>query len=202
MKKIGILSVICLLAVAMLGCGKKVSVEETTIIFDKDGSVIQAVVDDLDESLYDKKEVESYVKEAVKEYTATAGDKAVTLDSFKVKDNVVKMQLSFASVKDLAAFDNIAAFSGTVSEAMIAGYNFNTVFTAFVEGSGETVNYESADATHNVLGNVIVISENTCVQVPGTVTYVSAYGCEVVYKDTVRVNMNEATDSVVYIIYE
>ncbi len=206
MKKTGLFLAVVMLAASLAGCGNTLDVDETTLVVNEDLTITQAIVEEFDEEVYDSGDLETYINNAVDESVAKYGEEAVVLDSYKIKDGTAKVQMTFDNWETYMSFEGMEFFAGSVSEAVLAGYDFDDYFTSVTDGAAATTEASgdtaSADATHNVLANVVVVSESLTVQVPGTITYISAQGAEVVSSDTVRVDMDAAAGSIVYILYE
>ena len=96
-------------------------------------------------------------------------------------------------------------FSGTVPQALAAGFTFDTDFTKIKDGkaAGSVENTEVVDTDYKV----VVLSEKVEVKVDGSVQYMSSDYTSLKGKDTVTVQVpEEAGDgeelSLVYIVYK
>ena len=102
-------------------------------------------------------------------------------------------------------FNEVKLFTGTVPQALAAGFDFNAKFTKVEDGeaAGSIENTEVVDTDYKV----VVLSEKVDVKVDGTIKYMSSDYTSVKAKDTVSIQIpEEAGDgeelSLVYIVYK
>lgn len=203
---------ICLLAVGILltgllsACGKRLVVEDNTVYVQKKGKVTGATLESFDKEYYDEKELRSYVDERVEKYLADNDSKSIKVDNFTIEDNVAKLNIIYTSYVDYAKFNGVEIFSGTIPQALAAGYDFKAEFAAVENGEkGDRITAE--EVTENADYKVVVISEKVNVKVDGTIAFVSSENTRIVAKDTVEIKLPEdAIDgeeqTLTYVIYK
>ena len=151
---------------------------------------------------YDENELEQYVKDSIKEYEDNDGAGTVKLKNLSVKDGVAKLGMHYSDSTAYSAFVGDTVFTGTVVQAIAAGYDFNTDFVAVTDGAaGDAA--DSKDVMKNDDYHVIVLSKGVDVTVDGTLQYVSS-GVTVKDKNTATVDEIPAgeTAEARYIIYK
>lgn len=173
---------VCMLA----GCGG-FSPDETGVSVAKNGAVKSVAIENLDKDYYKEDELKNMIDSSVSEYNQ--GGEKVKMDGFEVKDKKATLTLEFTSSADYAAFNNVTFFTGTVSEAKSAGYDFNEEFLAVEKGKAKS----AADTgTVELSGNykVVILEEPMLVEVPGNIVYVSN-NIEVTGKKEARMKAQE-----------
>lgn len=206
MKKIISISVICLMIAGLFSaCGDSLVADRDTVYVQKKGKVICAAVSDFDKEYYDEQELQKYVEERVQAYQQEHGKKSVEIDSFAVEDGVAKLYMKYKDCENYQDFNEVTLFSGTVPQALAAGYTFNTAFTEIQDGkaSGNVENTTVMDTDYKV----VILSEKVDVKVDGTVQYMSTDYTTLKSKDTVSIDVpEEAKDgsemSLVYVVYK
>lgn len=181
------------------------------------GSVIYEEIADMDDGGIDPDELKSYIRDQISEYNENTGSKAVRLKRFAVSDGRVYVRTSYESLDVYSDFTGYDAFSGTVSEAVKAGYDFSGYFTSDSKESGlykftddAPEGYVSGDA--RILGtdgsssvddsdgslvndNVVIIDGTYCqIRVPGTLTGVSTEDTQKVDDSTISVEQDDTGD--------
>ncbi|MGN0131394.1 MAG: hypothetical protein ACI4AA_03015 [Lachnospiraceae bacterium] len=195
MKKRRLLLAAVGLAVLLGGCALNKQVDTTTIIVDKDGTVVEAIVEDFDKDYYRADELEQMVTEEISAYNTTAGGEKAKLDSLEQEEDskIIRLNIEYASASDYMQMNEKELFCGTVSDAYQAGYSFVSMVDQ------KTGNVVSEADILEMGDKKIVISEETLdIRVPGKITYAS---------DGVAVTDKTATlpdngEKLSYIIYE
>lgn len=168
-----LLAASCLLT-GCSGLGNSFSPEVSGVSISKKGTVTEVIREIFDESVYSKTELEEQLTSEVEAYNASAGDECVKQKSLKVKDGVAQLRLSYASVKDYAAFNDVKFYTGDVTGAVQQGYMFEGVFRAVTGGSVDTSNVVWGSAIINSSKDSVVVFEGPLlVEVPGEILYVS-----------------------------
>lgn len=192
MKRLMALCLIMLLCIGVLsGCGDSYDAEQNTVFILKDGKVITTDVETFDETEYDQAGLETYINEHISGYIAEHGEDAVKLEELKVEEGIAKMTISYAAAKDYSEFNGIELFTGSMAEALAAGYSFDSKFVEVKDGvAGEEV------ATTVFKGNddykVVVIKANTRVEVKGKIAYVSSENVVLDGKNAVVIKPNSS----------
>lgn len=206
MKKIISISLVCLMIAGLFSaCGDSLVADHDTVYVQKKGKVICAAISDFDKEYYSELELESYVQERVLEYQQEHGKKSVEIDSFEVEDGVAKLYMKYKDCESYQDFNEVTLFSGTVPQALAAGFTFNTGFTQIQNGeaAGSVDNTTVMDSDYKV----VILSEKIDVKVDGTVQYMSSDYTTLKSKDTVSIAVpEEAGDgsemSLVYVVYK
>lgn len=186
MKKVGALVLALILCVGCLsGCGTNYSTEESTVFVLKKGNIISTDVESFDTSVYSEASLKSYVEQAVTEYNASHGKDAVILKELTCLNGVATLILEYATAEDYAGFNGIDLYTGSVAEALAAGYGFNTNFAAIEKDSISECS--ASDFMNGEKYKVAIIKANTNLNVPGNICYVSADNVEIVDKKTVAI---------------
>lgn len=206
MKKIISISLVCLMIAGLFSaCGDSLEADRDTVYVQKKGKVICAAVSDFDKEYYDAQELEKYVEERVSAYQQEHGKNSVVIDSFAVENGVAKLYMKYKDCENYQNFNEVTLFSGTVSQALAAGYTFNAPFTQIEDGkaAGNVENTTVMDTDYKV----VILSEKVDVKVDGTVQYMSTDYTTLKSKDTVSIAVPEEEGdgsemSLVYIVYK
>ncbi len=206
MRRIISISLVCLLMTGLFSaCGKSLEADRDTVYIQKRGAIISAAIADFDKDYYDEEELKAFAEERVQEYQEEHGKNSVTIDKFSVEEGTAKLYMKYAGYEDYQEFNEVTLFSGTVPQALAAGFTFDTDFTKIKDGkaAGSVENTEVVDTDYKV----VVLSEKVEVKVDGSVQYMSSDYTSLKGKDTVTVQVpEEAGDgeelSLVYIVYK
>ncbi len=206
MRRIISISLVCLLMTGLFSaCGKSLEADRDTVYIQKKGSIIGAAIADFDKDYYDEEELKAFAEERVQEHQEEHGKNSVTIDKFSVEEGTAKLYMKYAGYEDYQEFNEVTLFSGTVPQALAAGFTFDTDFTKIKDGkaAGSVENTEVVDTDYKV----VVLSEKVEVKVDGSVQYMSSDYTSLKGKDTVTVQVpEEAGDgeelSLVYIVYK
>lgn len=196
--KRGFLAAVLIAAGCMLtGCGG-FSPEISGISISKDGTVTECAIENFEESYYDKDELESEISAAVQTYNDEAGTKAVKKKSFRVKDGIATLNMTYASAEDYASFNDVDLYVGDILGAVQAGYAFSG---QFYEVSGSKIKEDAPVWGSQIMTgtnyNTVAVREALLIEVPGTIKYVSG---NVKVKDKHTAVIEEAEEA--YVLYE
>lgn len=206
MKKIISIGLVCVLLTGLLtACGKKLDVDRNTVYVKKNGSITGVSIEDFKEDNYSEEELKEFIDEKVEAFQKEHDKKSVKVSDFSVEEGVAKLYTEYAGYEEYEKLVNVTLFSGTVPQALAAGYEFDTEFTAVKDGkaSGKA---KSEDITGSE-SKVVILSEKIDVKVDGTVTHISSDYTAMKAKDTVSIQIPEEAEdgaelALVYIIYE
>jgi len=120
------------------GCGK-VSYDTNTLVFNKDGSIEEYLVENFDESVYSIDELRKETEDYAASYNKSA--ELISFSEMKVTDGVLRCSVKYADDDAYYDFNNTAIYYGTVEKALKAGFNLKNVVKA-VDG-GKDVNLSS-----------------------------------------------------------
>ena len=183
MKKYSAICLVIALCVTMLaGCGTSYSAEESTVFVQKHGKIVSTDVEDFDENTYDKDGLEKYVNETIDKYTSENGKNTVKLKELSVKDNSAVLTLEYKDAKAYSGFNGEELFTGTIAEALAAGYRFDTEFAS--GKAGEAV--DSSEFLDDDL-KVVIVKANLDVNVKGKICYLSTQNTSLKDKSTVSI---------------
>lgn len=161
--QIGLLG--ALAVVLLTGCGAEFSADKDTVYVQKKGTVKGANVAAFDKDYYEETELSDFITDTVDTYVAKAGEGTVSIQEFAVEDGVAHVYLDYAGAADYAEFNGVEFYAGTVLDAKADGYEIPDAFTAVTDA--ET----TWDAQEN---KIVIIGQQTQVQVDGTILFVSA----------------------------
>ena len=197
----------CCIGMSMLlgACGAKLDVQENTIALQRNGKILEAAVESFDQSYYDQEELDTYVQNAVDDYTAEHGKKSVSVTDSKVEEKKAYLTLQYESAETFSDFTGIECFSGSIVEAQSAGYDFDLDFYPVTDGKTDTKAVKGSTLLDDDDLKVLIVKENSDLIVPGKIAYVSTEGTEVTSEKQVNVTQKEQdTDEavLVYVLYK
>lgn len=205
-KGMSLFLVMILSMMLLTACGGALTVDNNTVYVQKKGKITGATVENFDKDYYDAEELEAYVNERVASYTSEHGEKSVKVDQFSVEEGVAKLNIKYAGYEDYARFNEVEIFSGTVPQAMAAGYDFSGTFLKAEDGrlSGSA---DKEEVTADDDYKVVILNEKVDVKVDGTILYASADYTSLAAKDTVSIVLPEESQdgeelALTYIIYK
>ena len=197
----------CCIGMSMLlgACGAKLDVQENTIALQRNGKILEAAVESFDQSYYDQEELDTYVQNAVDDYTAEHGKKSVSVTDSKVEEKKAYLTLQYENAETFSDFTGIECFSGSIVEAQSAGYDFDLDFYPVADGKADTKAVKGSALLDDDDLKVLIVKENSDLIVPGKIAYVSTEGTEVTSEKQVNVTQKEQdTDEavLVYVLYK
>jgi hypothetical protein len=180
----------------LTGCGDSYEATESTVFVEKDGAVLSTDIEPFDSASYDENGLQSYVEDAISEYTGEHGADSVRLKELFFADGMATLTIEYATVKDYTDFNGIELFSGSIAEALAAGYSFDGEYYEFQDGKQSLCD---ASAFLDEDGyKVVVIKANTNVHVNGTVKYTSTTNVALLDSSTVAISGEAvSTDDVI-----
>ena len=151
--------------------GDKYEADTNTLYLLENGKVVSVGVETFDENVYDKEELKAYIQETIDDYNMGNGEKVVKQKSLKVKDGTATLVLEYANAEVFETFEGVEIFTGTMSEAIEAGYTFTE---RYADVTGDKAKEAlGSDFSKDMDYKVAVVKANTTVQVDGTICYVS-----------------------------
>jgi len=156
------------LMLLMGGCafGNK-AVSENTIIVDKDGIISGIIVEEFQDEDYEQEELEQLIEEKIA--TFNQGGEQIKLEKFEVSEGKTYVHLSYQTAQDYKEFNNEDLFSGSVSDAGSAGYEFVDVKSVKEGESG----LDAGSVSQKSGMKILIFEEPVAVRVAGTIAYVS-----------------------------
>lgn len=197
----------CCIGMSMLlgACGAKLDVQENTIALQRNGKILEAAVESFDQSYYDQEELNTYVQNAVDDYTAEHGKKSVSVTDSKVEEKKAYLTLQYENAETFSDFTGIECFNGSIVEAQSAGYDFDLDFYPVTDGKADTKTVKGSTLLDDDDLKVLIVKENSDLIVPGKIAYVSTEGTKVASEKQVNVTQKEQdTDEavLVYVLYK
>lgn len=185
----GVLVLAVIIGVFFLnGCNSYAS-DVNTIYLLKDGTVVSNTIESFDESLYSKDALKTYIKESIDTYNSK-NEAAVKQKSLKVKDAAAVLLMEYASADVFEDFEGTEFFTGTIAEALEAGYTFEGNFVKVTEGKPVSC---TAEDFLNGDYQVVILKSNVTVSLEDAdICYVSSENTESA-KDGVVVIKNGAS---------
>lgn len=196
----------CCIGMCMLmaACGTKLDVQENTIALQRNGKILEAAVETFDQSYYKVDELNSYIQNAVDDYTAEHGKKSVSVTESKVEEKKAYLTLQYENAETFQDFSGIECFSGSIVEAQSAGYDFEQDFYPVTDGKADKKTVRGSSLLEDDDLKVLIVKENSDLIVPGKIAYVSTEGTEVTSEKQVNVTQKQQdTDEsvLVYVLY-
>lgn len=196
----------CCIGMCMLmaACGTKLDVQENTIALQRNGKILEAAVETFDQSYYKEDELNSYIQNAVDDYTAEHGKKSVSVTESKVEEKKAYLTLQYENAETFQDFSGIECFSGSIVEAQSAGYDFEQDFYPVTDGKVDKKTVRGSSLLEDDDLKVLIVKENSDLIVPGKIAYVSTEGTEVTSEKQVNVTQKQQdTDEsvLVYVLY-
>lgn len=182
-----------LMLILMTGCSQTFDAETNTVYVKKDGTVMQAIVEEFGESNYDQNELEELIKQDISTYNN--GTELIKVEKYKVKDNTAKLITSYKKASDYETFNDVQFFAGTISEAKAKGYEFDDKFTSIDDNN--TVGSETIKSLSQY--KVIIFEENVRIKTDNKISYMSSNTKLIDAKTAV---LNDDAEGLGYIIYE
>ena len=195
---------VALSCMLMAACGTKLDVQENTIALQRNGKILEAAVETFDQSYYKEDELNSYIQNAVDDYTAEHGKKSVSVTESKVEEKKAYLTLQYENAETFQDFSGIECFSGSIVEAQSAGYDFEQDFYPVTEGKADKKSVKGSTLLKEDDLKVLIVKENSDLIVPGKIAYVSTEGTEVTSEKQVNVTQKQQdTDEsvLVYVLY-
>jgi hypothetical protein len=194
MKKIKALVAVFIMLILAGGCSlKPFDAETNTIYVKKDGSIMQALIEDFSESYYNATELEDLINETVNTYNE--GSEKVKVEKYKVINNIAKLITSYSSSIDYAKFNEVEFFFGSISDAKSEGYDFDQDFISIEEKN--TVGSETIKSLSQY--KVIIFEEDVQLKTDSKILYLSN-NAELVDSKTAK--LAEEAEGLAYIVYE
>jgi hypothetical protein len=135
------------------------------------------------------------VEEAISDYTEEHGSGTVKLKDLSFADGVATLSIEYASVSDYSEFNGIEMFTGSIAEALAAGYSFDGEYYDFSDGNQSLCDASAFLDTDGY--KVVIIKANTDVHVNGKVKFASVQNVSMVDKSTIAIsNANNSADDV------
>ena len=184
MKKAGAFGMMLVLtAFLMAGCGGRNASSESMVSVKGNGRILAIDVEAFDTAIYNFDELSQYVEDTVDAYNEEHGKGCVKMKNLELFDGNAVMTTQYDSAADYAAFTGTELFTGSVAEALAAGFPFSEEFARIDKGVATPVSAEEIRSEEGL--KIVIIRANTTVQVKGTVLYTTVDNVASVKKNTV-----------------
>ncbi len=186
MKKFRVIALSVLLCVCLLGgCGSSYAADTNTVFVQKDGGIVSTDVEEFDENTYDAEGLKEYVDQAIDTYNEENGKGLVKLKNLAIQDGKATLTIQYASASDYQKFNGIELYTGSVVDALAAGYSFDDSFASVTDG--EIASCEAGVFLNDPEYKVVIIRGNTNVKVKGKIAYLSITNTGYVDESTVAI---------------
>lgn len=200
MKKVMSTFLVLILSCTVLaGCSSGKDADTDTLFVEKKGAIVEVSVGDFDKDYYDEDEFKQYIKDEIAAYKDGDGTGSVKLDKITIAEDGAKLAMKYSDSEAYTAFVGEEIFTGTIVQAIAAGYDFNVDFKT-VEDAEVKDAVDKSDVISNDDYHVAIVTKAIDVNVSGTICYVSD-GVKI--KDKSTATIEESQDAVFnYIIYK
>lgn len=187
---------ILILMVMLTACTSGSKAQESTMIIDKNGSITSVIVEGFEEYYYTQEDFENFVRQDVAAYNAGFSDAPISVSKVAVRNEIITVEMKYASAQDYAAYNSLPLFIGTVAEAYDAGYDLDVTLNS-------TTETEKKISKSEILGmgdrNIIIAEENVVYQLPSKALYIGQN--EEILKNTSVRKADGSQAGSLYIIY-
>lgn len=197
------------LTLSLAGCGEfQKSVNSLEI--DSGGNVKAFSISEFDKGYYSGTELRKQILDSVSEYNESAKDERISLNSCTVSRKKARVILKYKSIEDYATFNNVLAWSGTITSAIKDGYFDKDTAVISSDGTLKTTIGEIDDNSggkRTLLResnlNVLIVEEPLMIKVPGKIMYtIGDVTIEGGYAITGAGSLTTLLDEPCYIIYK
>jgi hypothetical protein len=212
MRKAGRLTLFILtiaLVLSLAGCGEFLK-SVNSLEIDSGGNVKAFSISEFDKEYYSGTELRKQILDSVSEYNESAKDERISLNSCKVSKKKARVILKYKSLEDYASFNNVLAWSGTLTTAIENGYFDKSTAVISSDGTLKTtigeLESKSGGKTASRRGNdlkVLIVEEPLMIKVPGKISYtIGDVTMEGGYAITGAGSLTTLLDEPCYIIYK
>jgi hypothetical protein len=130
-KFIGVMCATCVIGLTACGSGNLSvgnSTSGSTFTINKNGSISNSIVEEFNESYYDEDSLKSMIESAISDYS-NSSNADISLKTCKVADGFANVTIEYGSSSAYSGFNDESFFSGTITEANMAGYDLNITLT-------------------------------------------------------------------------
>ena len=100
----------------------------------KDGKIVSTDVENFDEKTYDKDGLKEYVKNEIDTYNEKNGKGSVSLKKLDTGEKKATLTIAYRTAEDYQKFNDMELYTGSVAEALAAGYSFDGSFASVKNG--------------------------------------------------------------------
>ncbi len=183
-KTISLLISVAVMAGLLAGCGTDYYTADSTVFVSKKGSVVSTDVEQFDTSTYKEDDLQEYVDQSIDTYN-DKNDGAVKLKKLTVEDGKASLTIKYDSAEEYTGFNGIELFSGTIAEALAAGYDFKVDFAAIDDGKAKAC--DTSEFMDDDGYKVVVYKGSSNIHVDGKILYASIKDVKLVDEKTVSI---------------
>ncbi len=183
-KTISLLITVVAMAGLLAGCGTNYYTADSTVFVSKKGKVVSTDVETFDTSTYSKDDLQKYIDQSIETYNDKK-DGSVKLKKLKVTDDKASLTIKYASTEEYTNFNGIELFSGTIAEALAAGYNFKVDFASINDGKAKAC--DTSEFMDDNGYKVVVYKGSSNLHVDGKILYASVDNIKLLDEKTVAI---------------
>lgn len=106
----------------LCACGQSADgTKETTMKLEEDGTIINTIIENFDETLYSADNLQNMMLDEVSAFNSTTGGKSISIDKVEASEGQVEVVLIYAGASVYEAFNEVTCFYGTMQEFYDAG---------------------------------------------------------------------------------
>ena len=196
---------LALIAVLATGCGtldeivgvddkwKEWSPTSTSLQVQGDGSVVETIVDRLDQSWYTGDELQDMIARSMNEYNESHGEDAMNVTAYSDAGGDVSVTIFYRTPEDFAAFNNVPFFCGAMLDAEMEGYLFGGTFSEVEEAQLKRTGLDPSEPLSHKDYDVCISDGTHTVQVPGEIRYVSS-GAQIINSHVAQMTAGTAAE--------
>ena len=187
---------ILLSVIFLSGCGSYnvAKAKITTIVVNRSGSVVNAIVEDFSKSYYDVNELKNTVASEINDYNSAKGEDLIKLRKLAQDDNRVRVIMTFHTAEDFADFNQETFFYGTVGSAKEGGIE---IPESLCDADGKTVQLSAVKDSEK--RHMIVTADKAQIVTPYPIEYVSA-GVKLISET--QADLSAVKDETIYLLLE
>ena len=155
---------------ALCACGQEKEAETTSVKIEKDGTVVNTIIEEFDESLYNVDALKSMVLSEAAAFNSSSEGNSISVDKLEAADGKVTVVMTFSGASDYSEFNEKILFYGTVLEGYEAGLDLNISLISAQKDGGEIGKEEILQMGES---NLIVLEEPVNVITPSKIMYAS-----------------------------
>lgn len=159
--------------------------EEAAISISEEGVITEYVSDVLDEAYYSAAELQEMITSEVNAYNSKNGANSVAVKEFTSEGQNVQLVIEYAKAEDYAEFNNVEFYYGSMINAQMEGYLFDTSFKRVKHGVVQGSAVSGSTVLKDMAAEVLVVTAPLEVHVPGNVLFTST-NAEVLASDDVN----------------
>lgn len=155
---------------ALCACGQSAEEDVTSVKIEKDGTVVNTIIEDFDESLYSVDALKNMVLSEAAAFNSSSGEKSIAVDKLEAADGKVTVAMTFAGASEYSEFNDKVLFFGTVLEGYEAGLDLDITLTSTQKDGGKIGKEEILNMGDSYM---VILEELIQVMTPSKIIYAS-----------------------------